>query len=105
MARISTGPVEVQKLVAEKIRRIAHGMGNFEKNRHWLLAVFDDRAAAEAAVALQSAGHVSQDEVWVLSGEQGITTLAPVDLLLADPVADGLLDDERNSVASRSLLA
>jgi len=34
---ISTGPVEAQNLVAEKIRRIAHGMRNFENYRLRLL--------------------------------------------------------------------
>ena len=34
---ISTGPVEAQKLVTEKIRRIAHGMRNFENYRLRLL--------------------------------------------------------------------
>ena len=35
--RISTGPVEAQNLVTEKIRRIAHGMRNFENYRLRLL--------------------------------------------------------------------
>lgn len=34
---ISTGPVEAQNLVTEKIRRIAHGMRNFENYRLRLL--------------------------------------------------------------------
>jgi len=33
VTRISTGPVEAQNLVTEKIRRIAHGMRNFENYR------------------------------------------------------------------------
>lgn len=44
--------------------------------RHRLFAVFDDRAAAEAAAAaLRSAGHAGEDDVWVLSGEEGIATV------------------------------
>lgn len=35
--RISTGPVEAQNLVTEKIRRVAHGMRNFENYRLRLL--------------------------------------------------------------------
>jgi transposase len=35
--RISTGPVEAQNLVTEKIRRIAHGMRNFDNYRLRLL--------------------------------------------------------------------
>lgn len=35
--RISTGPVEAQNLVTEKIRRIAHGMRNFENYKLRLL--------------------------------------------------------------------
>ncbi len=37
VTRISTGPVEAQNLVTEKIRRIAHGMRNFENYRLRLL--------------------------------------------------------------------
>ena len=35
--RISTGPVEAQNLVTEKIRRVAHGMRNFDNYRLRLL--------------------------------------------------------------------
>jgi len=35
--RISTGPVEVQNLVTEKIRRIVHGTRNFDNYRLRLL--------------------------------------------------------------------
>ncbi len=35
--RISTGPVEAQNLVTEKIRRVAHGMRNFANYRLRLL--------------------------------------------------------------------
>ena len=34
---ISTGPVEARNLVTEKVRRIAHGMRNFENYRMRLL--------------------------------------------------------------------
>ena len=37
VTRISTGPVEAQNLVTEKIRRIAHGMRNFQNYRLRLL--------------------------------------------------------------------
>ncbi len=37
VTRISTGPVEAQNLVTEKIRRIAHGIRNFENYRLRLL--------------------------------------------------------------------
>ncbi len=37
MTRISTGFVEAQNLVTEKIRRIAHGMRDFENYRLRLL--------------------------------------------------------------------
>ena len=37
VTRISTGPVEAQNLVTEKIRRVAHGMRNFENYRLRLL--------------------------------------------------------------------
>ena len=34
---ISNGPTEAQNLIAEKLRRIGHGMRNFENYRLWLL--------------------------------------------------------------------
>ena len=37
VTRISTGPVEAQNLVTEKIRRIGHGFRNFENYRLRLL--------------------------------------------------------------------
>ena len=47
VTRISTGPVEAQNLVTEKIRRIAHGMRNFENYRLRLSGVqWDTRPTA-----------------------------------------------------------
>jgi len=37
VTRISSGPTEAQNLIAEKLRRIGHGMRNFENYRLRLL--------------------------------------------------------------------
>ena len=54
--RISTGPVEAQNLVTEKIRRIAHGMRNFENYAGARIMPGDGDAAGVGA------GHVRDYE-------------------------------------------
>ena len=46
--------------------------------RHRLFAAFDDRRAAETAVArLRFEGYVEEDDIWVLSGDDGLRVLDP----------------------------